>query len=47
MPGKSQAKSRVRNSQMVPAESPKKGGPEITAFRSPPLIPPPMLTVVG
>jgi len=40
-------KSQVRNSQMVPAESPKKGGREMTAFRSPPLIPTPILTVVG
>jgi len=44
---KKPGKNQVRNSQMVPAESPKKGGPEMTAFRSPPLIPTPMLTVVG
>jgi len=45
MTGKSQKPSA--KTQMVPAESLKKGGLEMTIFRSPPLISAPMLTVVG
>jgi len=44
---KKPGKKQVRNSQMVPAESLKKGGLETTIFRSPPLISTLMLTVVG
>jgi len=44
---KKPGKNQVRNSQMVPAESLKKGGLETIIFRSPSLVSPPMLTVVG
>jgi len=43
---KKPGKNQVRNSQMLPAESLKKGGLDTTIFRSPPLISAPMLTVV-
>ena len=46
MTGKSQAKAKCET-LMVPAESLKKGGLEMTIFHSPPLISAPMLTVVG
>jgi len=44
---KKPGKNQMRNSQMVPAESLKKGGLETTIIRSPPLTSAPMLTVVG
>jgi len=44
---KKPGKNQVRNSQMVSAESLKKGGLATIIFRSLPLISAPMLTVVG
>jgi len=44
---KKPGKNQVRNSQMLPPESLKKGGLDTTIFRSPHLISAPMLTVVG
>jgi len=44
---KQPGKNQMRNSQVVPAESLKKGALETTIFRSPPLISALMLTVVG